>query len=179
MSVDLGKTTWQILPEVEEAKVTGVHESLLQECEKDVLWYRDNFLGKGFHIDIAHLNYLAADSTRGPLAVSIVRDGGTFKALVRTNLGCDRLSIPTSKVKNNFFRKIFGLAPTLQNIVDAMGYILPVNQVKLCKDVNLPNELLSMEERQVIRSYKFGVIYCAPGQTTEAQALMNTHGRLD
>jgi RAP1 GTPase activating protein 1 len=33
-----------------------------------------------------------------------------------------------------------------------------------------------MEERQVIRSYKFGLEYCAPGQTTEAQCLHNTHG---
>jgi RAP1 GTPase activating protein 1 len=35
------------MPQVATAKVQGVHESLLQECEKDVLWYRDNFLGKG------------------------------------------------------------------------------------------------------------------------------------
>lgn len=28
------------------AKITGVHESLLQECEKDIIWYRDNFFGK-------------------------------------------------------------------------------------------------------------------------------------
>ncbi|KAI8911064.1 hypothetical protein EDD86DRAFT_189658 [Gorgonomyces haynaldii] len=169
MSVDVGKTTWKVLPETAGAKITGVHESLMQESEKDVLWYRDNFLGK------PHLNYLAPDTTRGPLAVSLIKDQGTYKALVRTNLGCDRLSVPANKVSNSFFRKVFGLPPKTQSVFDAMGYVLPVNQIKACKDQNLPNELLAMEERQVIRSYKFGVIYCAPGQTTEAQALMNSH----
>lgn len=73
-------------------------------------------------------------------------------------------------------RKVLKLAPPLGAIVNAMGYILPTEQCVLSKDSNLPNELLAMEERQVIRSYKFGLEYCAPGQTNEAQALMNTHG---
>jgi len=29
------------------SKITSVQESLLQECEKDIIWYRDNFFGKG------------------------------------------------------------------------------------------------------------------------------------
>ncbi|KAL2919136.1 hypothetical protein HK105_201409 [Polyrhizophydium stewartii] len=56
-----------------------------------------------------------------------------------------------------------------------MGYVIPSHYLKFCKDPNLPNELLAMEERQVIRSYKFGVEYAAAGQTTEEQALSNTH----
>lgn len=32
---------------VKAAKLTGVQESLLQEIERDILWYRENFLGKG------------------------------------------------------------------------------------------------------------------------------------
>jgi RAP1 GTPase activating protein 1 len=44
----------------------------------------------------------------------------------------------------------------------------------MVKEPNLPNELLAMEERQVIRSYKFGVGYVKPGQTTEEQMMANT-----
>lgn len=33
-----------------------------------------------------------------------------------------------------------------------------------------------MEERQVIRSYKFGVVMLLPGQTLEYQGLTNTRG---
>lgn len=28
------------------AKVTGVHDSLLQECEKDIIFFKEHFLGK-------------------------------------------------------------------------------------------------------------------------------------
>lgn len=30
-----------------DAKVTGVHESLLQESEKDIIFYKEFFVGKG------------------------------------------------------------------------------------------------------------------------------------
>ena len=47
MRIELGTTDWKLMAESASAKVQGVHESMLQESEKDVLWYRDNFLGKG------------------------------------------------------------------------------------------------------------------------------------
>jgi RAP1 GTPase activating protein 1 len=133
-------------------------------------------LEKVSDFNAAHSNYLAPDSARGPLAVSVINDGTTYKALVRSNLGCDRLSVPVGKVKANGVRKVLKMAPPLGSIVSAMGYILPTEQCVLSKDSNLPNELLAMEERQVIRSYKFGIEYCGPNQRTEAQALSNTAG---
>jgi hypothetical protein len=50
--------------------IAGVHESLLQECEKDIIWYRDNFFGRGAtirapdgaHGSLAHQNFLAAET---------------------------------------------------------------------------------------------------------------------
>lgn len=33
--------------ESKTAKLTGVQESLLQEIERDILWYRENFVGHG------------------------------------------------------------------------------------------------------------------------------------
>eukprot|EP00842_Homolaphlyctis_polyrhiza_P006572 jgi/Hompol1/6916/HPOL_002473-RA len=169
MSAIIGKSEWRLMPESISAKVTGVHESLLQESEKDVLWYRDNFLGK------SHQNYLATDSPRGPLAVSIIRDNNTYKALIRSNVGADRLSVATNKVKRSTIRKLLGLSPTVGDVITAIGYTVSAEYLKQCKDPNLPNELLSMEERQVIRSYKFGVEYVTANQSTEEQALTNTH----
>jgi len=32
---------------VNEAKVKGVNESLLQESEKDIIFFNENFIGKG------------------------------------------------------------------------------------------------------------------------------------
>ena len=46
----------------------------------------------------------------------------------------------------------------------------------MCRDASIPNDLLAMEERQVIRSYKFGVAYFGPDQTTEEEMFANRHG---
>ena len=43
----VGRSEFSILPTVPGTKITSVHESLLQECEKDIIWYRDHFFGKG------------------------------------------------------------------------------------------------------------------------------------
>jgi len=37
------------------SKITSVQESLLQECEKDIIWYRDNFFGKSKFILLIHI----------------------------------------------------------------------------------------------------------------------------
>lgn len=83
--------------------------------------------------------------------------------------------VASSKVEQGRLRRAFGLSPGLDAVLKAMGCVLPSENCKLASLPNIPNELLAMEERQVIRSYKFGVVYCGQEQTTEAQALGNTH----
>lgn len=85
--------------------------------------FLNNFVGKGGFIRsfLAHKNYLATDSTRGPLAVSVINDGTHYKTLVRSNLGCDRLTVPISKVKSGTIQKAFKREPKLSQIVSAMG----------------------------------------------------------
>jgi RAP1 GTPase activating protein 1 len=46
MSVEIGSSDFQFCKTNSKAKVTGVHESLQQESERDALWFRDVFLGK-------------------------------------------------------------------------------------------------------------------------------------
>ncbi|KNC98044.1 uncharacterized protein SPPG_06458 [Spizellomyces punctatus DAOM BR117] len=167
MSVNVGNSEFMPLPTNPNAKITGVHESLLQECEKDIIWYRDNFFGK------AHQNYLALDSPRGPLAISIIRDSDTYKALVRTTSGSERLSVSSSGISIAWWRKAFGLGPSVNNLMESISRNIPVPNLRLCKDPNLGNELLAMEERQVIRSYKFGVAYVGPGQCSEEEMFSN------
>ncbi|KAJ3126478.1 hypothetical protein HK098_007460 [Nowakowskiella sp. JEL0407] len=169
MSITVGNSEFRPLPTSPEAKITGVHESLLQDCEKDIIWYRENFIGK------PHLNYLSDSSPKGPLAISILLDADTYKILLRSNLGSERLSIPKSNISVPFFRKLLGLGAPISSIINLIDKSIPAGCLKLIKDVNLPGELLAMEERQVIRSYKFGVIYLKDGQSTEIEALSNTH----
>lgn len=169
MSVIVGNSDFRPLPTNASAKITGVHESLLQECEKDIIWYRENFFGK------THQNYLALDSPRGPLAISVILDGDHYKALVRSLTGSERLSVSGSAVPLEWWRRVFGMSPSTQALMNAISKNIPYHNLRLCKAPSLPNELLAMEERQVIRSYKFGVIYIGPGQTTEEEMMRNRH----
>ncbi|KAI9222888.1 hypothetical protein BC828DRAFT_364760 [Blastocladiella britannica] len=161
-------TVFVLEPTQEQAKVTGVHESLLQECERDIIWYRDYFFGK------PHTNMLSKASTRGPVAASIVQDGDNFKAIVRSTDGSERLTVPRDAVAVSWWRKMTGMPPTPKSILRAMSQTIPIESLKLCKSLALPNELLAMEERQVIRSYKFALGYMRNGQTTEEQMFSNT-----
>ncbi|KAJ3219894.1 hypothetical protein HK099_004540 [Clydaea vesicula] len=189
MSVVLGNSDFKIEAPVQNAKITGVQESLLQESEKDIIWYRDNFFGKGtyypdifvtnclattLNIYLAHMNFLATDSPRGPMAISLIDDAdNTYKALIRATQGSERLSVSSTAVTTSWWRSLFGLKPLPEDIFAALSRNIPSHNLKLCKDPNLPNELLQMEERQVIRSYKFGVCYLAGGQDTEEQMMGN------
>ncbi|KAI3640093.1 hypothetical protein MIR68_000971 [Amoeboaphelidium protococcarum] len=166
--MDTSSSDFKVEKTTSQAKITGVHESLLQECEKDIIWYRDNFFGK------SHTNLLAAESPNGPLAVSIIKDDQHYKVLVRSTTGSDRLMVKSDSVQAPLLRKVLGLGPAPRDIVTAAAPSLPVDYLKVCKDPLLPNELLSMEERQVIRSYKFGLLYLKDGQSTEEEMYNNS-----
>jgi hypothetical protein len=47
--------------------------------------------------------------------------------------------------------------------------------IRLIKDPNLINELQNYETRQLVKSYKFGVLYCAAGQTAEEDMFSNSN----
>eukprot|EP00732_Lithocolla_globosa_P005487 Lithocolla_globosa_v1_NODE_5701_length_1199_cov_185.523601.p1 type:complete len:357 gc:universal NODE_5701_length_1199_cov_185.523601:68-1138(+) len=151
------------------AKIKGVHESLLQECEKDIIFFKEHFLGKD------HENYLAPESPVGPISVSVILADNTYKAIFRTDKGSERLQCSVSDVPVPWYRRLLGLGPSTNAKLSALSSDIPVQYLKPCKNPNLPNELLTMEERQVIRSYKFGLLYCAPGQSTEREMFNNTH----
>ncbi|KAJ3012173.1 UNVERIFIED_CONTAM: hypothetical protein HDU68_001344 [Siphonaria sp. JEL0065] len=169
MSIVVGNSDFRPLQNNPNAKITGVHESLLQECEKDIIWYRENFFGK------PHDNYLALESTKGPLAISVIQDGAIYKALVRSIEGSERLTVEARAVHQSAHRKLFKMGPKVENLMSAFSSGIPARSLTLVKTPGLANELLSMEERQVIRSYKFGVGYCMAGQTTEAEMMSNRH----
>jgi len=152
---------------VDGAKVKGVHESLLQESEKDIIFFTENFLGKD------HMNFLAVDSPIGPISVSLILVDGQYKAIFRTEKGNQRLSIPSNTVPYPWWRRLFGLGSAMPAILQTLSSDIPAPFIKLCKNPNLPNELLTMEDRQVIRSYKFGLLYAKPGQSAEQELFNN------
>jgi len=87
---------------VADGKVTGVHESLLQECEKDIIFYKEHFMGKD------HANLLAVDSPAGPVSVSLILADGQYKAIYRTDKGSERLSCEAAAVPTAWWRNVLG-----------------------------------------------------------------------
>jgi len=152
---------------VEGAKIKGVQESLLQESEKDIIFFTESFIGKD------HLNFLCLDSPLGPVSVSLVLTDNVYKAIFRTEKGNQRLSTNFSNVYYPWWRRLFGLGPSISSVMTVLSPEIPFSYLKLCKDPNLPNELLTMEDRQVIRSYKFGLLYAKAGQSKEVELFNN------
>lgn len=251
-----GTSEFRVEATYADRRIQGVHESLLQEAEKDIIWYREHFFGK------AHHNFLALETEKGPLAISLIYQSGHaasphastvaatattqlsktsdaeapavndsassqlkapatdsekkpptgstgsptatqgneesdhFKILVRTNEGSERLILPVEALPPiSLWSKLFKCRcgasahgssyPAKKVILQALKnkypdtFGTPSAQRTLSKSLveakkpSMPNDLLAMEERQVIRSYKFGLAYLKAGQTTEAQALAN------
>ena len=108
--------------------------------------------------------------------MSLIKDGKSYKAIVRSGQGNERFSADESEVPISWWRSLFDLGPSPVSIFGTLSYTIPHSSLTQVKNHDLPSDLLAMEERQIIRSYKFGVLYLAPGQTTEGQAISNEHG---
>ncbi|KAI8050571.1 hypothetical protein BDF22DRAFT_695668 [Syncephalis plumigaleata] len=168
MSVILDNPQYVLSPTDPRARVGAIMETLTQESEKNIAWFKEYFYGR------EHVTFLALDSPRGPLAVSIVEDQrNCYRALIRSTQGGERISIPMTSIPTTWFRRVLGLKPTAQAVLQAIADKVPLDYLSMTKSARLAHELLLMDERQVIRSYKFGIAYLKPGQTTETEMLEN------
>ncbi|KAK9718618.1 hypothetical protein K7432_005338 [Basidiobolus ranarum] len=155
------------------AKITlsGVQESLLQEAEKNIIRYREHFFGR------EHQNYLALQSPFGPVSISVVEEDheNNLFVIIRTSQGTEFLVVNAASIHNPWFRKCLSLPLTINAVMrQAKPGFLNSVRLNLCKNPILPNALLETEERQIIRSYKFGVCYLGPGQSNEEQMFSTT-----
>ncbi|GJJ68616.1 hypothetical protein EMPS_00962 [Entomortierella parvispora] len=140
--------------------------ALLQDRECDLDFYCQYFRGQN------HSNYVAATSPQGPIIVSIaVNKRGVIRILIRTTQGSERIEKSMASLSIPWFRRAFGVSHLM--ILGLVCPALPIDSLQVCQNPGLPQELARMEERQIIRCYKFGVYHLLPGQTTEYQGLSN------
>ncbi|KAG9327722.1 hypothetical protein KVV02_006426 [Mortierella alpina] len=140
--------------------------ALLQDRERDLDFYQTHFL------DQIHFNYVASTTVQGPIIISMrVDQDDCVRILVRTTRGSERIEYPLSALTIAWFRKLFGV-PYL-SILEQICPAIPIHALELCQHPELPQELLRMEERQIIRCYKFGAFQLLPGQTQEHEGLAN------
>jgi len=131
----------------------------LEKQEKNSLYFREHFFGK------KHANYVGGDRNT-PVVVSITLENqvnGCNRAIVRTKQDDYFLFI-----QDSFFRirMIRSLAHSLPNVFAHV-------KLKEVREDNLSRKLLHMEDRLLVKSYKFGVLYCKEGQTNEDDMFSN------
>ena len=145
-------------------------EELFDLSNTDYHYFQSNFLNK------EHLSFLCAESDRGPIALSIVRkDDGNYEALLRTADKNTKVQFSAADLKVPFFRRLFGLGPSSSSYIKAVSNTLP-RQLKMVNDPQVPQGLLDFEDKQAIKGFKFGILYCGPGQVKEDEMFTNgTH----
>eukprot|EP01098_Paradermamoeba_levis_P004302 TRINITY_DN184_c0_g1_i3.p1 TRINITY_DN184_c0_g1~~TRINITY_DN184_c0_g1_i3.p1 ORF type:complete len:412 (+),score=78.23 TRINITY_DN184_c0_g1_i3:416-1651(+) len=132
----------------------------LEDEEKNSLYYKEYFYSK------EHINYIGGDEAE-PVIVSISEEkDGIFKTITRTKKDDYIITIPASLAKGK----------PLKCLKDKIPEVLSEVKLKEVKDQNFCTKLLHMEDRLLIKSYKFGVIYCRAGQTDENDMFSNDEG---
>lgn len=83
-----------------------------------------------------------------------------------------KINFNATNLKVPFFRRLFGLGPSSSSYIKAVSNTLP-RTLKLVNDPQVPQGLLDFEEKQAIKGFKFGVLYCGPGQVKEDEMFTN------
>jgi len=155
-------------PREAKCDVEGLLDGVFDLSDNDMVYYRDHFMNK------AHMNFLCPESPQGPLAVSIVKEetSNTYKSITRSPSHNTRTSMPLSSVKPSWWRKLFRVNPSAQDILRSVCPTLPPT-LKYAPDPRLPPALLALEEKQTIKGFKFGILYAQEGQTKEDEMFSN------
>jgi len=124
----------------------------VEDKQKDVCWYHEHFFKK------SHVTYLAGDN-QNPLFIAVDTDGSPpYKALVRSVTSDDRLCV---------------LDHTKKHISKVLE--LDIENTRQVKDTLIRQEMSNWDLREVSKNFKFGILYCKAGQTTEEEIFSNTN----
>jgi len=140
----------------------------IEFTENDHMVYAKNFLHR------EHENFLGEDESKRVVAVSIMKsskstDLDQFKALIRTEQKDEQLEI-SKKCK-----------PERRSLSrhELMSILKPRFSLRNLVKADFPKvkeNLVILEKAQYVKQYKFGVIYCAPGQASENDIFANLSG---
>ncbi|KNC84875.1 hypothetical protein SARC_02914 [Sphaeroforma arctica JP610] len=152
-------------------------------------FYQSYFFGK------EHVNYFAIDQYLGKLVISIRKErvrsndpnmkDAQYRVCFRSEMSEDEnLVIPDTWVKGWKKSKRASMATSKVAIRDVINFALPRLQLltKLTAPASEKESLganlsmLLLDKDELIKAYKFGVMYCKEGQTTENAMFANEHG---
>jgi hypothetical protein len=125
----------------------------LEDKQKGVCWYLEHFSIK------SHAIYLAGDA-QNPLFIAVETDGSPpYKVLVRSALSDDRICVL------DYSRKY------ISKVLE-----LDYENTRQVKDLSIKNDMVTWDQGEVSKNFKFGILYCKAGQRTEEQIFSNTSG---
>eukprot|EP01113_Clastostelium_recurvatum_P028321 TRINITY_DN3427_c0_g1_i4.p1 TRINITY_DN3427_c0_g1~~TRINITY_DN3427_c0_g1_i4.p1 ORF type:complete len:606 (+),score=211.67 TRINITY_DN3427_c0_g1_i4:79-1896(+) len=142
-------------------------------------WYSNYFTGK------EHFNFIGEDPSLGPYIVSVIKitekgekDGmDRWRVLTRTKRADEKHIVAIKSAGSGLFSSK-SKVPIKEILAEAMPNLV-TKKINPLKDVDVTPDLRKFEDRQIIKSYKFGVLYCAAGQTDEEDMFGNKDGSPD
>jgi hypothetical protein len=127
--------------------------------------YSEIFAGKD------HANFLADDEKIGLVSISLLKELGEYKAMIRTSVGADLVTISADDVKGGTFSKQ-GVKPILKAAAPA----LHLHNIRQVKSEKHEQELKLFEANEVHIKFKWGVLLCKKGQLDENEMFQNQDG---
>ncbi|CAG8593741.1 10036_t:CDS:2 [Acaulospora morrowiae] len=148
-------------------------EYQVEHVDMQANWYRKYFFGKD------HPTFIGIIEPHGPLIISIILDSITIKSNLE-GIAWYRY-IVRRKERPDERGTLAGssVSPFGEPIWDSL--LRMINKDFSCKQLTkfittpeLSEELLNLDESRFQKSYKVGVLYCAPSQRTEEEWFSNT-----
>mmetsp|Transcript_6577 Transcript_6577/g.9130 ORF Transcript_6577/g.9130 Transcript_6577/m.9130 type:complete len:399 (+) Transcript_6577:133-1329(+) len=157
-------------PVVVDSVGEDILDGVFDLSDSDYVFYRDHILAKG-----SNHHYVCADSPSGPYVISVAHDESkqSYVSLVRSIEGNKRIVTPYNSVVSSWWRRLFRLPPSHAEILYGIDPSLPATKLKKIMDPRLPPALLSIEEQQQLKGFKFGILYAKEGQTKEDEMFSN------
>ncbi|XP_031845510.2 signal-induced proliferation-associated 1-like protein 2 isoform X1 [Nomia melanderi] len=137
----------------------------IESVDEGAHYYRRYFLGR------EHQNWFGMDEQLGPVAISVRKDAGQYRIIVRTSeLLTLRGSVP---------EEALGIRPQGNRLPTRELLELVAPEVQLaCLRLGAPaaeEALARLDEQGLSSRYKVGVLYCRSGQRTEEEMYNNQH----
>jgi len=128
--------------------------------------YETEFLPK------EHDNFVGEDESDNIIAISVVRRESftDFKALVRTEQRDENVEIHR-ETPPSMRRSL-----SKQEIIQALKPKVALRRLVKTDSPKVRENFVILEKAQNVRNYKFGVLYCAEGQTNESAMFSNAEG---
>ncbi|KAI8870262.1 hypothetical protein GQ42DRAFT_105179, partial [Ramicandelaber brevisporus] len=146
----------------------------LRRPELDLAWYRDSFLSR------PHFTFISpppwSEPSSNPLVVSASLDLSLrfYDIVIHTECGIERVQIPAENVPRSCYRQLLGLPCTIESVISTVKDRLPPRkQLVPCNDPAFATALAEVEDRLILRTFKFGLGFINGDQFTEHHLLVN------